>query len=1044
MAFVKPAFVTDADTLLAYRMNESATNGWTTAANSLIDDKGTYHGTPAGVSPYPGIRNFNSVVNRWCRYWDGTSNYFNRANASAMTTMWQGEWTIEAWIKLDSIASTQTIISYAASGESAATNYQTRLQINTSGLMTMFWEYGGAAATNMSITAVSGALSINTVYHVACRKKLVSGSYVVSFWVNGVKVDEQTAAANADGGTSCTLGIGIDIGANAAQFLGFMRSLRVSNSALADATILSDASDSTQMHATDAGTFAHWKMTEQPEFVDDGPFGVHMRGNSSPTRINAIVNDAGGATGAKSFASSQWGTSDFPRSDVASQLLGEVTLRFAVMIPSANAANHGLLCWGAAGFETDETRNYLFEVDISSSRVLSFGWERLAGSGTSVTYTMPYHGGVYIIHCIRRIDPDNSGKYIGEIWVDGERQVSTNNLTGPSGGSNSIPLIGTFSGSTNANTLVLDDFHVQKRALTEFEIKTDAGVLAVANALDTSPPVLSANSPANGATLTVNQSIAVDVTDAGAAGLARTILVAEFSDGGPPEVIRKESAYQTGWSGSTSSITNGTRYTFTRTAGWRSTPTIKLYSRDGLNNEGNFVSSLAYVYAADTAAPTMAANTPSNGATLTTTTQDVSVDVTDASTISRIILKASYSDGGVEEVVYDGAAYATGYSGSTSSISGGTRFTFHRTAGWRSTPTIKLQSRDSLNNEANFVSSLAYVFSADTTAPTIAAHGPPNAGATLSTSTTDVVVDVTDSSTISKTILVASFGDGKPPELVFNGSAFVTGYSGSTSSITNGTRYTVHRTAGWRTDPTILLYARDSLTNENSFSGSVAYVFTPDATGPSLAGHSPSPGSTLSTSTSAVQLDVTDVSGLATYVVAALYDDGTEEIVYSGGFTDAYTGSTSSITNGTRLQFYRAEGWKENPSFLLYATDSLGNATNGGTPVDYLFTPTPADSSAPAIANISPADGSTITRVTPIQFDVTDASSMPVVIVVAKYPSQLWEVVHDGVSFAPNYANSTRNAISGGFRFVLSRLGGWPGSPTFDVRASDIYGNAVI
>jgi hypothetical protein len=816
MPFVKPPYVADTDTVMAYRLNESATAQWTTGASALLDDKGTYHGANAGTTTVAGLRNFNGVVGRYSRYFDGAT-YFSRANATAMTTMWQGEWTIECWVRLDSLAAAQTIISYGASGESAATNYQVRLQVGTNGLMSMFWEYGGAAATNMVITAVAGTLAINTVYHVACRKKLVGGSYVVSFWVNGIKVDEQTAAANADGGTTCVLEIGRDAGAAASFFAGFMRSLRVSSSALADATILADAGDSTQMHATDAGTFAHWKCTETPDMVDDSNYGVHLRAAQSPAKINAIVNDAGGATGARLFAALQWGTIDLVRTDVAALLLAELTVRFAVYIPSGNAANRGILCWGESGFETDSTRNYLFEVDLSSTRVLKFGWEFAAGSGVSVQCTMPYHGGLYIVHCVRRTDPANAGKYIGEIWVDGERQVSTPNLTPPTGGSNSLPFLGTFSSTTNATTLVLDDVHIQKRALTEYEIKTDAGVLAVANALDTSAPVLAGASPTPaGTTLSVNTAVHLTVTDAALTPISRLVLVVEWGDGSPPEVVRKAAAFQTGYTGSAGATTGGSAYTITRTAGWKKNPVFKAYMRDSLGNDEQFATSVAFVYDPDVAAPTLTANTPAAGSTLTTT-QDVSVDVTDASGLARVILMASYGDSAPSEVVFDGSAFATGYTGSTTVVSGTvTRYTFHRSAGWRSTPVIKAYARDTLGNELAFATSLTYAFTpAPPDNPPTIANVSPAPGTALAVSSA-ITFDLLDDFGFRRIFVYARFASLGRWEVIHDGTSFGPQYDGGSTRTAVGTgyHYSVARDGGWPEAPTLSLLPVDLVGQE--------------------------------------------------------------------------------------------------------------------------------------------------------------------------------------------------------------------------------------
>jgi len=97
----------------------------------------------------------------------------------------------------------------------------------------------------------------------------------------------------------------------------------------------------------------------------------------------------------------------------------------------------------------------------------------------------------------------------------------------------------------------------------------------------------------------------------------------------------------------------------------------------------------------------------------------------------------------------------------------------------------------------------------------------------------------------------------------------------------------------------------------------------------------------------------------------------------------------------------------------LLITMGLGEAT-GGT--------------VPSVAIISPTPGTEIEPNDEITFTITDG----VGIVAATYAgSQVYEVVHDGDSFAPLFAPlSSRSAISGGFQYTVGRLGGWLGQVT--------------
>lgn len=106
--------------------------------------------------------------------------------------------------------------------------------------------------------------------------------------------------------------------------------------------------------------------------------------------------------------------------------------------------------------------------------------------------------------------------------------------------------------------------------------------------------------------------------------------------------------------------------------------------------------------------------------------------------------------------------------------------------------------------------------------------------------------------------------------------------------------------------------------------------------------------------------------------------------------------------------------------------------------------PVVVDSTPPAIGNFSPAPGSVIAGTTTVVFDVTDdGGSFRRVIVTALFPrTGIEEVVHDGDGFRGLYSVvSSRVIIAGGFRYNVTRSGGWPSSPEFKVFAIDPAGN---
>lgn len=439
--------------------------------------------------------------------------------------------------------------------------------------------------------------------------------------------------------------------------------------------------------------------------------------------------------------------------------------------------------------------------------------------------------------------------------------------------------------------------------------------------------------------------------------------------------------------------------------------------------------------------PVAAVASPTIGSTLAAKTTPLVIDVTDASTIKRVIIYATFSDGTNPEMVYDGTSFTTAYDASSarSVIGGGYEYSVVRDLGWRTNPTLYVYALDDADpayqskNELNFTS-FAWVFTPDVTGPAIAANTP-GAGTTLATKTTSLVVDVTDSSTIARAILVMQFGDSRPHELAWNGSAQQTGYTVSTAGISGGTRYTITRTSGWRTDPKVYLYATDQFSNETLW-GHVDYVFTPDGAGPTEAANTPSEHATVSSKTTAIVVDVTDPSTPSTIIVMAKFTSGEYEVVHDGSaFTSGYNGSSTrnAISNGYRFSIVRdGVGWLEDPVIVVYARDSEGNETNLQT-LTYDFTPP-----IPALTGVSPVDGAALLLSTsPASFTIVDGGTAEVALVIASYDEGISEVVWDSVNgFTAGYGTSSTVTPAGdNLAFVVRRDGGWYSNPSFRVIA---------
>lgn len=103
------------------------------------------------------------------------------------------------------------------------------------------------------------------------------------------------------------------------------------------------------------------------------------------------------------------------------------------------------------------------------------------------------------------------------------------------------------------------------------------------------------------------------------------------------------------------------------------------------------------------------------------------------------------------------------------------------------------------------------------------------------------------------------------------------------------------------------------------------------------------------------------------------------------------------------------------------------------------------DDTPPVIALVSPTAGQQIARMTPMVVDVTDATKLRRVFLVARFPGLgIAEVIYDGDGFETAYAGqSSLQSIAGGFRFSVLRAGGWPIGAAVELKcfAIDVDGN---
>lgn len=198
----------------------------------------------------------------------------------------------------------------------------------------------------------------------------------------------------------------------------------------------------------------------------------------------------------------------------------------------------------------------------------------------------------------------------------------------------------------------------------------------------------------------------------------------------------------------------------------------------------------------------------------------------------------------------------------------------------------------------------------------------------------------------------------------------------------------------------------------------------------------PGNGSTL-LNADQIAIDVTDALGLSLVSIVAILANRTETIWDGGTFRAPYSGLRTTIANGKRFTFTRSPGWPEATLIVdTRAADPAGNTTE----VSFGYTVSnPSGLIVPTITNISPAPGTSLAATQSVVFDATDNTGL--LFAEIQVDQIRREIVHDGDVFLDPYTFSSRVVITGGWRYTVTRTGGWVTAPTFRARLIDVSGN---
>lgn len=545
-------------------------------------------------------------------------------------------------------------------------------------------------------------------------------------------------------------------------------------------------------------------------------------------------------------------------------------------------------------------------------------------------------------------------------------------------------------------------------------------------------PVVSSISPASGSTIVTSDSISFNVTVSDGKGLAGFTVWAAYASLGTTELIYDGSSFSSGISGTVSTITNGYSVSFSKGSyGWSADVIFTVYasSVSGASSSTNLSYTVSNVLSVT---PVVTNITPAAASTIDPTdSTQFDVTVPDGAAFDSVVIWATYNTG--SDLVYDGTAYADGFSGSVSNVTNGKRYNFTKDGyGYEYTNLVyKIKALTVRNGKST--NTFGYTVTVPSTTPTVTNLSP----ADLSTIAPDDVVEfdltVGDGSGFFAVIIRAVYPSSN--ECIYTDGLAPGGFTVNTSSITNGTHFEISKNGlGWDDDVTFHV---EALSNRSNWGTEIfSYTVTTLGHAPVVLNYVPASASTVAP-TDDIQFDITvpDLSGISGEFIYVVYSSGVSEVVYSGGaYTSEFSGTRNAITGGYRYNFTRdGYGWSDD--FTVYISAISGSGETGTDDSNYLVSGVLG--TTPAVSNISPADGSTITPTDTLEFDVTveDASGFNAIIVWLVYSDNATsEVVYDGVSFVKSFTGTVTN-ITGGKHFVVNRAGGFYGSPTIYVKA---------
>jgi hypothetical protein len=539
--------------------------------------------------------------------------------------------------------------------------------------------------------------------------------------------------------------------------------------------------------------------------------------------------------------------------------------------------------------------------------------------------------------------------------------------------------------------------------------------------VDVTGPTIGTVSPGTGA-ISSTQSLSVSVTDAGT-GVGRVIIKALYSSPVRHEIIfdglSSVAGYDTEYdaSGAVAAITNGYTYSgLVPDGGWRGPFSLTITAIDNKGNSST--STTAYTMSAS-ASPALSSLSPSAGAI--SATQNLSFRVADPTSLLASIVNIVLASG-VRENVWNGAAFASGYSTSTRTpVVAGKSYDYvvTRTEGWPSAFDLEVIMFDS---DANSVTSTTSYTMASSVSPALSSLSP-SAGAISATQNLSFRVSDPTAMAVEQVNIVRSNG---VRENVWNSVGFASGYSaGSTRTVISAGKtfdYVVARTEGWPSafDLEVLMWDKDG----NAVTSTTSYTMA-SSVNPAVS--SLSPGASAISVSQSLSFRVSDPTALGLELVNIVLANGVRENVWNGsGLASGYTAGSSrtQIASGKTYDYVvaRTAGWPSAFDLEVIMFDKDGNTVTSTTSY------TMAATSSPTIASLSPVSGSSVPYNQVITFRTSDSVLLLRDEIWAVFADGSVELIWNGSAFTGEYdAGSTRTQVVAGktYDYSIARDRGW-------------------